>query len=138
MKKILFLLVILIVGCTNNRTTQIEESIYDINGYPRWIANPTLSGKYSYGAAGVAARSYKGPSQQRKLAVQRAIEELAAQVETNVASQTISQDKVSNQSSSYVSETLSTYQINQNVSGKIMDIWEDKRSSHLYIWMIIE
>ncbi len=127
------------MGCSNsNVVSQSKESLYDIKGYPKWIASPTLNGKYSYGAAGIAGRSYKGPSHQRKLAVQRAIEELAAQIETSVISETISQDVVTNQSATYKSETLSTYKINKNVSGKIMDTWEDKKNSQLYIWMVVE
>ena len=134
-----FSLFFLLIGCTNsNVETKTKETLYNINGYPKWIANPTLNGKYSYGAAGIAGRSHKGPSHQRKLAVQRAIEELAAQIETNVVSETISQDVVTNQSASYKSETLSTYKINKNISGKIMDTWEDTRNSQLYIWMVVE
>lgn len=138
MKYIWILLLLFLIGCTNNASTQINENMYDINGYPKWIANPTLNGKYSYGAAGSAARSYKGPSHQRKLAVQRAIEELAAQIETQIVSTTISLDTVTNQTASYKSETTSTYNINKNVSGKIMDTWKDNRNNQLYIWMVIE
>lgn len=138
MKYIWVLLLLSLIGCTNNASTQINKSIYDTNGYPKWIANPTLNGKYSYGAAGCAARSYKGPNDQRKLAVQRAIEELAAQIETQVVSKTISQDTITNQSVLYKSETTSTYNINKNVSGKIMDTWKDDRNNQLYIWMVIE
>lgn len=137
--KNIWILLLLLTGCTNSSViSQSKESLYDINGYPKWIASPTLNGKYSYGAAGIAGRSYKGPSHQRKLAVQRAIEEIAAQIETNVVSETISQDVVTNQSATYKSETLSTYKINKNVSGKIMDTWEDKKNSQLYIWMVVE
>jgi hypothetical protein len=118
--------------------TETKETLYNINGYPKWIANPTFNGKYSYGAVGISGRSYKGPNHQRKLAVQRSIEELAAQIETNVVSETISYDAVTNQSASYKSETISTYKINKNISGKIMDTWVDARNSQLYIWMVIE
>lgn len=139
MKNIWIFLLLLFMGCTNNNITpQLKESLYDLNGYPKWIANPTLNGKYSYGATGIAGRSYKGPSHQRKLAVQRALEELAAQIETNVISETISQDVVTNQSASYKSETLSTYKINKNISGRIMDTWQDIQNSQLYIWMVVE
>lgn len=139
MKNIWIFLLFLFMGCTNsNITSQPKENLYDMTGYPKWIASPTLDGKYSYGAAGIAGRSYKGPSHQRKLAVQRAIEELAAQIETNVISETISQDIVTNQSASYKSETLSTYKINKNISGRIMDTWEDTKNSQLYIWMVVE
>lgn len=138
MKYIWILLLLSLLGCTNNTSIQTNGSVYDMNGYPKWIGNPTLNGKYSYGAAGSAARSYKGPSHQRKLAVQRAIEELAAQIETQVVSETISQDTIINQTASYKSETASTYNINKNVSGKIMDTWKDNINNQLYVWMVIE
>lgn len=129
----------ILIGCSNNNPSiKEEEGLYNLKRYPKWISNPTLNGRYLYGAVGSAGRSYRGPAHQRKLALQRALEELGAQIETTVASETVSHNTITDQRTSYRSETSSRYLINEKVSGKIMDIWEDKKNSQLYIWVVVE
>lgn len=141
MKYIFILIFVSLIGCSNSvsASTQINRTqLYDTNGYPKWINNPTLNGKFSYGAIGSAGRSFNGPAHQRELAIQRAIKELAAQIETHVRSETTSRETVTENTTSYQSRTTSTFKINNKVSGKIIDTWKDLRNNQFYVWMIIE
>ncbi len=137
MKKFYLLIsMFFIFGCMENN----PKTPLNVNrvSYPVWIANPTMNGKYKFGAVGCAGRSYEGPSKQRKIAIERAIEELGSQMGTTVTNNTLSIETATSERSSYKSQSVSTYAITQNVSGRIMDVWEDHGNNKLYIWMVVD
>ena len=89
------------------------------------------------GAVGQCGTHYNGKSMQRKVAITRAIEELAMQGDITVASEMsvsteVSGNQVHNRSKS------KTYVSAQGVPVRafIEEVWFDEKSEVLYVWMI--
>ncbi len=102
---------------------------------PAWIYDPNLSG--AVGAVGQCGTHYDGRSMQRKVAITRAIDELAMQGDVTVDSEISvstevlgSQVKNRSKSKTYVSAK------GVPVHAFIEEMWFDKKSEILYVWMI--
>ena len=106
---------------------------------PVWILNPNLNGKR--GAVGVAGRTYDGKiSTQRKLAIQRALDELAIQQGVKVKLSMTKREREKNGNFSTSSDIQSMYETTNNsaITAHIEDIWEDKVTGDLYIWLVLD
>ena len=117
--KYLFLIAFFINGCSfpfNQKTTFTKTT------EPEWILNPL---KYSDGklvAVGCANRHYKGVEAQKKLAIKRAIDEIAMQKETMVNKISLREKKVSGRVYSSSLDEVSLQNVkNVKVSSKIKD-----------------
>jgi len=102
---------------------------------PTWIYNPNQSGVV--GAVGQCGTHYDGASMQRKVAIARAIDELAMQGNVTVDSEMsvsteVSGSHVRNRSKSktYVSAK------GVSVHAFIEEIYYDQKREILYVWMV--
>jgi hypothetical protein len=137
MKKLYIIATIFLLtftGCMNREVKSNSGSTVQTNGRPAWFFNPTM-GKYTYGGIGVAGRSSKGISGQRRLAISKAIDELAFQLGVSVKSIVETTQKQSN--SEYQSYSVQTT-TGDVFSAKLMEVWYDNEKEELYAWMIIE
>jgi len=102
---------------------------------PTWILDPNQSG--AVGAVGQCGTHYDGKSMQRKVAITRAIDELAMQgdvtvdTEMSVSTEVLGhQVKNRSKSKTYVSAK------GVSVHAFIEEMYFDKKSEILYVWMI--
>jgi len=122
-----------IIGCNNSPKPAVESS------KPTWIVNPMQNGKV--GAVGVAGRTYdQRISTQRKLAIQRALDELALQQGVKVELSMQKEEHVTNDIASTKMDTSSKYKTtNSNaITAHIEDVWQDKITGELYIWLVLD
>jgi len=104
---------------------------------PSWVLNPS-SGSHR-GAVGVAGRTYdQSISSQRKLAIQRALDELALQTKVEVVLNMSKEEQVTNNSSYVNTKDNSTYRAKGKISAHIEDVWMDKSTHELYVWMVLD
>lgn len=72
----------LIVGCAQNNPKQAQIS----NNEPAWILNPQIESNGKLAGSGCSRIHYKGIQAQKKLAISRAIEQIAIQKSVKVKS----------------------------------------------------
>ena len=77
----------------------------------------------------------KGISAQRKIAVSRAIGEIASQLGVKV--NTVTSSYQSKRSSSFKNYSIQTVE-GKVVKAKIKEIWTDAQTGELYVWMVVE
>jgi hypothetical protein len=108
-----------------------------INTRPSWINSPYIDNETA--AVGSAHIHYHGKSAQRKLAISRALDELALQQGVKVVTQTVRHDQKSGANVSAKSDIYS-YQTSDNktVHAHIKEIWSDPRTDELFIWMVVD
>lgn len=127
MKKYLhfFVLLLIFTGCS--QTTPVKP--------PQWIMNPSQSGKI--GAVGTANRHHKGLSYQRKLAIGRALDEMALQLGVKVSLNMIKKEHVVNEKVTTIIDTDSSYKANSTkITAHIEEAWQDPKTQELFIWLI--
>lgn len=106
-------------------------------GMPAWVMQPNLNGKI--GAIGVAGRTYdQRISSQRKLAITRALDELSLQQGVTVELQMHKEEVVSNSRASINVQAKSSYTANNTVSANIQEVWIDRTSGEVYVWMVLD
>ena len=128
---IITLLLLLLSGCNSQPVPASTTT------EPSWIMNPNKGGKV--GAVGVAARTYDQKiSTQRKLAITRALDELTLQQGVKVSLNINKNEIVDNDRSSTHMDAQSNYKASSSVSAHIEDIYKDKISGEIYIWMLID
>lgn len=108
-----------------------------VNGKPEWYFSPEKDGKI--GGVGVSGIHKDGKTGQKKLAVERALGEIARQMGVKVQSFS----NLTSQSSSYGTSVTGTDHSFFTVDGKIVtarivEIWEDSYTHELYVWMVAE
>lgn len=140
MKKYLLLVILLITfaGCTttqtNTESSATTMSKEDTDALPQWFYTPTM-GTYKYGGVGIAKKSAHGPSRQRQLAIGRAIDEIASQMNTKVSSvQEFVSTKNDTDYSGYSIHTTD----GQVVNAILMEIWVNRKKEELYAWLVVE
>ncbi len=119
-------------GC--NETPKLQES-----GKPGWVLNPNYNGKH--GAVGVAGRTYDQRfSTQRRLAITRALDELALQQGVKVELSMKKEEHLHNQSASTSIESKSNYRTTNGsaITAHIEDIWQDPYTGDLYVWLVLD
>jgi len=129
--KTAFLLCCLLLfsGCSVSKPTLAKGE------KPSWILHPNESGRI--GAVGQCGRHYDGASMQRKVAIARAIDELAMQGEVIVHSEIYVATDVHGAHASHTSKSK-TYIAANGVSVKayIKEIYFDEKKETLYVWLI--
>lgn len=130
MKQILFLLLMLVFsGCNQPQPASQTTK-------PLWITNPNQSGKI--GAVGVANIHYKGFTYQRKLAISRALDEMALQQGVEVVLDMKKSEKVANDRLSSDMKVKSSYETQKkDVKAHIKATWQDPISQEFYVWLVI-
>jgi hypothetical protein len=102
---------------------------------PQWLLNPSIGAGEKIAAVGCAKSHFKGISHQKKLAVQRAISQIAIQKQSKV--QTVSLSKKSSRSSGYGRsyDQTSMAETNTNVSTKVKEYYT-KKNGEVCAWVI--
>lgn len=120
----------LLLGGCHGKQPQTQER-------PAWINNPHLQGMT--GAVGSAKIHFDGSAAQRKLAISRALDELAQQQGVVVTSQVLRQDSREGELTSSKADIYS-FQKNsgETVHAHIEAVWQDPETEELFIWMIKE
>ncbi len=131
-KKISILALILLLSACSATKAKIEK-----NPRPQWIDSPYIAGKIT--AVGSSHIHYKGKNAQRKLAISRAIDELAVQQGVHVSTYTTRHDKKSDGRYSAKSDIYS-FQTSDNktVHAHIKAVWSDPETDELFIWMVAD
>lgn len=115
--------VLLLSGCANNSALNTKPVTIDSN-QPAWISNPYIGlSKDSIAAVGCARVHFKGVAAQKKLAISRAIDEIATEVKTTVNNVTLTKNV--NGSSSIDSTSLQSannVKLKTRVLGTYVDV----------------
>jgi len=103
---------------------------------PSWISNPNQD-NYT-GSIGIAHLHHKGFVYQRKLAISRALDELALQkgVLVSLDMQKIEETK-NNKLSTDVKVQTSYNTTQTTLSAQIKDTWQDPSSKTLFVWLVL-
>jgi len=108
-----------------------------IDGKPEWYFNPSKDGKI--GGVGVSGIHKDGKTGQKQLAVERALAEIARQMGVKVQSFSDIKSHTSAGSSSVQGESHSFFTVEGNVvNARIEQMWEDRYSGELYVWMVVK
>ena len=108
-------------------------------GKPAWVLNPNQGGKV--GAVGVAGKTYdQRLSTQRKLAITRALDELAMQQGVEVSLSMTKQEHLSNNKASTSMDVDSRYKTSNDsaITAHIEAIWKDPYTNELYVWLVLD
>ena len=103
---------------------------------PSWILNPNKDGRN--GAVGSAMRTYdQKTSTQRKLAITRALDELSLQQGVKVEMNLTKHESYNNSRMNTKMDVDSKYKTNNTITAHIEDVYKDKNSGELFIWMVM-
>jgi len=120
-----FVLLAVFTGCTNVEPAKP----------PQWILDPSYTGKV--GAVGTANRHYKGLAYQRKLAITRALDELALQTGVSVSLRMQKKEHIENDKISSVMDTDSSYVSNKKqITAHIEAAWQDPKTEEFFVWLV--
>ncbi len=123
----LCLTLVFICGCSS-KTPVIE---------PAWINKPNLHGKI--GAVGSSKPQFKGKTHQRRVAISRALDELAQQSGVNIDTRTARRDRrIGSQGRSSTEVFTLQTSNNKTVQAHIEEIWTDPRTKEMYIWLVVD
>lgn len=129
--------VLLLSGCanqqpSNNKTTTNTNQ----SSEPKWMDDPYMDGD-KVAATGCAKRHFKGSAAQKKLAISRAIDQIASQVETTVDNVMDTSRQVRNGSGvSSQMRTNSSQKVNNvNISTKVKATYK-KPNGEICVWVV--
>ena len=126
-----FLLLIFLTLFTSCSSIQLQQTQ---NAKPHWIQFPFQNN--IVGAVGFSSIHFNGKSAQRKLALTRALEELAFQANVDISSITVvkeSRDGFSSRTSSST-QTVAKTDVS-SLSARIEATWSDPKNRDIYIWV---
>lgn len=124
-----FLVSLLLLACSTTEPSMTTDK------KPSWILDPNQGGVI--GAVGECGVHYKGKAMQRKLAISRAIEELAMQGDITVDSEMSLSTEVSGRHVKNISKSKTFVSAKGvKVHAYIEEMYFDKKSEILYVWMI--
>ena len=104
---------------------------------PTWINSPQKEGKV--GAIGSAMPHFKGKTAQRKLAISRALDELAQQSGVQVQSSIIRNEKRSGKQTQSSAEVFTIQNsANETIHAHIEKTWTNPRTKEVYVWLVAD
>ena len=126
----LLLLLLILAGCNSQPAPTASNT-------PSWILNPNQAGKN--GAVGSSMRTYdQKMSSQRQLAITRALDELSLQRGVKVEMSLTKQENYKNGRGDTQVKVNSSYQAKDTISAHIEEVYQDKISGELFIWMVMD
>jgi len=130
---LLFVSVLVLVGCVSQPTkTATPKGICYTE--PEWVLTQPKD-NFIYGV-GIAPMNIDGEQAQRRSAISKAINEIAAQLNTNVRSLLIKKTAIHNESGSRYMQTYSFQTIDgQKVSAKIIKSCKNPNNGYFYVLM---
>lgn len=127
------LIALFFAGCNSDVTPPAKENV---STCPEWINNPNLNGVT--GSVGSSGPHFKGPAYQRKLAISRALDELAMQkgVEIDLVAK---REEISSDDNVHTTSDVQTEQRvkNTNVTAHIEATYIDPKTKELFVWMVL-
>jgi len=127
--------VVLFTTACSTATTKVSST--SLNNTPPWLSNPYCDSD-KYAAVGCSASHIKGEAAQKKLAISRAIDDLATQVKVKVDSVTIRKKHTNKMEHTSKSETVSLQKVsNVEISTKIKAIYK-KKNGDICVWAILK
>jgi len=140
MKNILILAIAILFfnGCTDqpNTNSKIIQENKAGQKQPLWINDPQKEAEGKTTSVGCASRHINGITAQKKLALQRAIDEIAMQKLTKVQTITYNTKSISQNDKNSRIETASLQETkNTDVSVKIMEYYENF-DGDICVWII--
>lgn len=133
----LYLLIIALFVFFSACTSSSSVKPRDPSAMPLWTMQPNLNGKI--GAVGVAGRTYdQSISSQRKLAIQRALDELSLQQGVKVELRMQKEEIATNSEATTKLHSIGNYTTNNTVTANIQEVWMDRNSNELYVWMVLD
>jgi len=118
---------LIITGCSKPSSKPIIE--------PKWLYKPNLNS--NTGAVGSSKPHFKGKTMQRRVAISRALDELAQQKGVEISNIIMRNEK---NSGARVSSSTTIKSIQESSSthirAHIEEIWIDPRNKELYVWLI--
>jgi len=127
----LLLALFVLAGCNS------QPAPKKVGTTPTWILNPNQGGKN--GAVGSSMRTYdQKTSTQRKLAITRALDELSLQRGVKVEMSLTKQESYKNGNGSTQMNVGANYKTNSKITAHIEEVYEDKISGELFIWMVMD
>jgi uncharacterized protein YcfL len=123
-----FLLLFLLDGCSTQKELPPVKK-------PNWIDYP--SSDQLIGAVGSAMPHFKGKTAQRRLAISRAIDELAQQSGVQVQSTILRKES---REGSQIQASAEVYTIqnseNKTIHAHIEAVWTHPRTEEIYVWLL--
>ncbi|GAB1534608.1 hypothetical protein ADMFC3_02390 [Geovibrio sp. ADMFC3] len=133
-KLIVFIILLAFVCACGNQTVTAPVP----QPKPEWLWKPSDNGKI--GGVGIAKEHIHGIDAQRKLAVSRAIDSIAAQLGVQVQNVTVLESHAN--SSGAGTTTIDSYSIHtvqgSTVKASVREFWNDPQTNELYVWMVLE
>ena len=136
MRKLLLIpAMLLFAGCSFNQIGLSNKPKDICYTEPTWAITPPVKDGYIYGV-GIAPMNFNGEQAQRKSALSKAINEIAAQLNTTVNSQIVMNMSVHNNSATRNMNSISFQTVDgQKVSAKIIKSCKNPNNGYLYILM---
>ncbi|MDD5771901.1 MAG: hypothetical protein PHX78_00375 [bacterium] len=108
-----------------------------VNGKPEWYWNPGMKG--NIGGVGTSGIHIKSENEQRKLAIERALDDIARQLGVKVNSYLVTATTgTQNDAKTY----MGTYSVqtsdSKSVKANIEEIWKDEKSGEIHVWMVLQ
>ena len=134
-----FLLLFFITGCSVPYFDALFTSNREGNGIcmsePKWALQPPVKEGKVYGV-GEAPLNFKGEAAQRKSAISKAIDQIAAQLNTTVNSQIATKSAIYNKSATHAMSSVSFQTVNgQKVSARIIKSCKNPNNGYFYVLM---
>ena len=129
----LIISVVLFTSCVNNN---LQNSTAVVTQEPKWMDNPYIEHD-KFASIGCAYKHINGRTAQKKLAIARAIDELATQTKVRVQSVNLNKKSVSNGVMKRSTTDMSSLQSvdNISISTKIKDTYETK-DGEICVWVV--
>lgn len=122
--------VILFTGCVKQNNTTVAKQ-----GEPKWLLDPYFAGD-KVAAVGCAMQHFNGEQAQKKLAIARAIDQIATQNKVTVDNVTLRNRQASNFGSSSSMKSASAHKVdNVSVSTKTKAIYK-KPNGEICAWVV--
>jgi len=104
---------------------------------PAWLYKPSLNGKT--GAVGSSKPQFKGKTVQRRVAISRALDELAQQSGVEVGNIIMRNEKSTATGAISSTEVTSTQKTSGiMINAHIEEIWTDPRTKEMHIWLVAD
>ncbi len=104
---------------------------------PQWINAPMKEGKI--GAVGSAKVHFKGKTAQRKLAISRALDELAQQSGVSVKSAIVTQERRQGQQTKASVDLYSVQNTaNETIKAHIQAVWVNPKTDEIFVWLLAD
>ncbi len=125
---------LLICICLFSFTSCLTTTKKDTSSPPDWIYNPAVDGKI--GGVGSAGLHIKGNDAQREMAISRAIDSIARQMGVKVQNTSVYAVSGSSAGTRSSMNGLSIHTVSgATVNAVIKEMWRDKKTGELFVWM---